>query len=823
MAAPSPLRRHLTTPALRRRWLLAALTLALTTLPLVGTLGYECSVALTAPFSLLGVFVGVDAVRGARPELDAIARAAARELLALAGVALLILALAQVYHPSCDPWTGLAFFLLGPVLSAMLGAVAGIWGAALVQSPPRRWLQLLVGLCPHLFCLVVGLLRLYVDPVVFAADPFWGFFAGPLYDEGVTVDGRYLLFRAYNLLAAAAALAAFRLVGERLLGAPAPTRGRPWALVVLVVGLSGAGWLGLRPAQSGFHATIAGIEEALPATRVTEHFILHYAPVSAAAREIDVIAAEHEFAWQRLAAVLGRAPGPKIHAFIFPTPEMKRQVIGAGHTEVAPPWRLHLYLNHQPFPAAVMPHELAHAFSSTVGDPVFGVAGALDRRGLRLNMALVEGFATALAPRPRDGLDLHDQAAALDRLDLRPGLGGIMGVAFWGQASRRAYTAAGSFCRWLLETQGAERLAALYRSAGDFDAVYGRPLADLEAAWVDFLRARPLRPRDIEAMRQIFEQRSIFQRPCAHRSAALRAEAAHESARGLDAPAILALETLCAIEPDRPEHRLHLATSLAGAGRLAEASATLHAALALPGLTTTLRAAALLHQGDLALVAGDLSGAQAAWQAALASATVEEQQRALQVRLRAAHDPRLTPLVRDYFLPFEAAALRPTAPLRRLHAAERWAADPRHGALGAYLLGLQLLGVEDHAAALPHFEHAVAPRPGEDPLPSPELLRSARLHLVNTLVRARSYDRAEAVLADLSAEPDLGNGHRQAFQEWADRIDFFRAYLPTPRGPLPPLAAAEAAPPPVAADPEPDADTTAAATTAVIEDAAATE
>ena len=814
MAALAPLRRHLATPALRRRWLVAAYALALSPLPLIGALGYESSVALTAPLAVLGVFVGVDAARAAPPALDAIARHALADLAALCGAPLLVLALAQAYNPSCDPWAGLAFFFMGPVLSAILGAIAGAWGAALVHAPPRRALQVLVGLTPHLFCLLLALLRLYNDPVVFAADPFWGYFAGPLYDEGVRVDERYLLFRLYNLLLAAAALAALRIWGEPLLRRASPPLAshdlkdttdsarpaswtaallaRPWAAAALVIGLGGGAWLGLRPAASGFHATQEGLEELLPATRVTEHFVLHYSPTSATAREIDVVAAEHEFAWHRLAAALGRAPTRPIHAFIFPTPELKRQAIGAGHTEVAPPWRLHLYLNHQPFPAPVMPHELAHAFSSVIGDPVFGVAGALDRRGLRLNMALVEGFATALAPRPRDGLDLHDMAAALDRLDLRPDLAGIMGVAFWGQASRRAYTAAGSFCRWLLEEQGPDRLAALYRSAGDFDAVYGRPLADLEAAWIAALRARPLHPQDIEAMRQIFEQRSIFQRPCAHRSAALRADAALAAARGLDEPAIAAAHELCAIEPERPEHRLHLAVALAAAGRLAEAAAPLRAALAAPGLTTSLRALAHQHQGDLALAQGDLTAAAAAWQAALAASASEEQARALQVRLVGARDPKVAPLLRDYFLPFEPAALRATAPLRRLHAAHRLAADPRHAPLGAYLLGLQLLGIEEPAAAAPHLARALAPRPGEEPLPSPELLRAARAALVNALVRLRAYDRAAALVAELLADPAIGNGHRQTYREWADRIDFFRAYLPAPPGaldPAPPLPA----------------------------------
>ncbi|MCB9701613.1 MAG: hypothetical protein H6711_06970 [Myxococcales bacterium] len=793
MAALSQLRRHLREPELRRRWFLALYALALTSQPLVGTLGYENAVALTPPMALLGVFVGVDAVRGAGgPGLDAIARRAARDLLALAGTALAVLVVAQLWHPSCDPGRGLVFLALGPLISGALGAVSGIVGAVIIQRPPRRWLQALAGLAAPLYCLVVGLLRLYLDPAVYAFDPFWGYFAGPLYDEAIAIDDRYLLFRTYNLLAAAAALAAVRLWGERILAReaqlPALTRLRlhPWAGALLCLGLAGSAWLGLQPARYGFHATVDGIAEVLPATRLSEHFIVHYAPTSETAREIEVVMGELEFAHFRLRETLGRAPQGRVEVFVFPNPQLKRRTVGAATTEVAPPWRLQLYLNHQPFPAPVMPHELAHAFESTIGDRVFGVSGALDRRGLRLNLALVEGVATALAPRSRDGLDLHDTAAVLDRLGLRPDLGDIMGVAFWGQASRRAYTAAGSFCLWLLETRGAGPLIALYGSAGDFEASYGEHLVDLEAEWLAFLRARELRPQDVEAMRQLFERRSIFQRPCAHRAADLAQEAAEAQARGDVDAGLQALESLCAIEPEQPEHAIALATALASADRLADADQLLHAALGSASLTSTLRALVDERLGDLALIRGDLKGAGEHLRDALGRATSEAQTRTLQVKLLAADDPVLSPYLRDYFMPFESAAMRPTVPLRRLYAARRIAELPTYAPLGDYLTGLVLLGIEDAVGGIVHLERSLQPRRGALPLHSIELVRSARIHLVNALVRERRYDRAEELLGLLEGEPGIGNGHRHTYSEWRARIAFFRTYLPAPI-PLPPL------------------------------------
>ena len=57
-----------------------------------------------------------------------------------------------------------------------------------------------------------------------------------------------------------------------------------------------------------------------------------------------------------------------------------------------------------------------------------------------------------------------------------PDLRTLLGAAgFWTAAPARAYTAAGSFLRYLRETQGTERLQRLL-AHGDFVAVYGRSL-----------------------------------------------------------------------------------------------------------------------------------------------------------------------------------------------------------------------------------------------------------------------------------------------------------------------------------------------------------
>lgn len=794
MSALTAARRHLLHPVLRRRWLILLFTLGLTTQPLFGALGYEGSLVLTPIFSLLGLAVGVDAVRRARhadlgdpvalslqtpgERLRLLFLRGLGDLASLLTLALGAFLLANFWQVNCDLPRGLLWFLVLPTASGLLGLVAGLWGGVLATA---RGSQLLLGAVPLLFSLGLGLWRIYVDPVVYAIDPFFGYFAGPLYDEAIPITQRLLWFRAYNFLLAGAALALLSLTlgpDLRLHLRLANLRKAPFTCATFLACLIPGLVLGVYAADNGFHATEASLSHALPRTRVTDHFVIHYAAGSAADRDIDLLAAEHEFAWTRLAQQIGREPQAPVHSFVFPSPDHKRAWIGAGRTEVAPPWRGHIYLNEQPFPHRVLHHELAHVFSYTVGEPLFGTSSALSWRGLRINLALVEGFATAFAPRSESGLDLHDQAAILDRLELRPVLGDIMGLGFWSKSSRPAYTAAGSFSRWLIDTYGVEPFLSLYSTAGDFNLSYETSLEALEADWLTFLRARPVRARDIEALRQRFQQRPIFQRPCAHRAADLIADANLAHRRGLDDERVGNLRELCAIEPERPEHRVLLAHAEAQSGQQDAAAATLAELSREPGLPDTLAALVDEHLGDLALARFDLPVARTYYDRALTRGLGDAQIRQLQIKRLGTTDPALAPRVFAYFDPFEPNPDHPGAAVLRLHAAQQITELPRHAPLGGYLIGRQLLNVQQGAAAIDPLTRALHPDDDDIALATPELTRGLRLMLLEAHVRARNYDAAARVLADLEADPNSDSGLRLETALWTERLAFLRAHLP---------------------------------------------
>lgn len=780
LCAVRPALAALARPLWRRRLIVLVFASALSTLPLVGALGYEHAFVLSPVFSLLGMAVGVDAMRrlAGTPEASwwSLGAAVVRELSMLHGIAVGMTLLGGLWQRGCDPLGGLVFYGMGPVLSSLLGAICGVIAATITA---RRGRALWLAFVPMAFCIVVGLSRLYADPVVYAYDPFFGYFSGSVYDESVGVGDRYLRYRGYNLLAGAGAVMLLALASDPSLRRRTHPfgglrEGRRGALAVLaLVSTLVAIAIGYRGASLGFTADDESLREVLPQRIETEHFIIDYAPRTPDDRTIELIAAEHEYAYARLKARMGGLePTGKVHSFNFRDRNQKRAAMGAGTVQVAAPWRQQIYLDHREFPHPVLHHELAHIFGNTVGDDIFGVS----RDGFRLNIGLIEGFATGLAPRPSDRLDLHDQVEVLGALDRRPKLASIMGPGFLSHSSRVAYMTAGSFVLWLIDTRGFEKMGTFYGTAGDAQAAYGTSLESLEAEWIEFLDQRNgIRPEDVEAQAQRFKRGSLFERPCAHTVAEVRSELGRATGRAEFDDAVDLHEELCKLEPLQPVHRLGLAR---GHMNRRDPSAALDALRTLEGMPKlTVSVLSRMHElrGDVHMFAEDLEAARTSYEAGLALPDDEGHTRMLQLKREATLDPSLAEVLSEYLALFDIEGDKFTQSLGRLAGAHRIRELPGHEALGSYLVARQLLNVQRAAAAVPFLEAAIE---RASDLPSDEFRRATRYELMSALVQGRAYDRASVLLDTLEAEPGIGNGHRLRYDEWRGRIAFFRGYRP---------------------------------------------
>ena len=691
-------------------------------MPLFNVLGYESSLVLAILATVAGVRQGVRSVlrgRGSRgggrtvksgappsgrpgrrgtqtagqirPE-DADAAPFATVMLlylrALLGVTallllpLLLLLLNGLRVRNCNLAAGLLFFAMMPLCSAACGVAVGVFAGLLTRSRGRAYA---VGLLIPVASLLWSLLRFAATPAIFSFDPFFGYYPGALYDEDIGITSAFVAARALHAavvltsLLIAALLLDGELLGLRLGGAGSrsaralrrsPDEGGRVGLLFASL-LAGAVALALlvSAARLGCRGDVATLQRHLTSELRTPHFVLRYRPGGPVARDIRLLAREHELRYQQLRETLGVEPSwqapwllrllgiapqaagepVRVVSYLFDSIEDKRRLMGAAWTYIAKPWRREIYLHHESWPHPVLRHELAHIFAGAAGDRVLRLA---THYGVP-QPGLIEGIAVAADWRASGDLDAHQTVRAMRQAGLEPPLAAVFGLGFYRLPAGRAYTTAGSFCRFLLDRQGPAPLLAAYRRGGslaDFAAAFGTPFAQLERDWRAFIDQQPLQASERDVAHDRLRRPAVFHKVCAHELATRKQQARQAAASGDFDQALRLLSSICRDDPDEPQHQIEQLEFLIAAERFDEASAAAEALLAHPRRTPVLESKAAARLGDLAVLRGDLDAARARYRHAASLPDSEGASRQIAAKLSVlatdaapASDPTATP------------------------------------------------------------------------------------------------------------------------------------------------------------------------------------
>jgi hypothetical protein len=349
-----------------------------------------------------------------------------------------------------------------------------------------------------------------------------------------------------------------------------------------------------------------------------------------------------EYDAHAVATALGLSQPPRVTVWLYRSPEEKRRLVGAGRTSFTKPWLAEVHVHEEGTPHPILRHELVHALASAAA---VGPLRVPARSGLIVNAGLVEGLAVALDV-PAGAFGVHDLARAMRDEGRLPPLAALLGAGgFLGAAPARAYTASGSFLRFLLDRYGPAPVLAAYRR-GDVTAAFGRSLADLEAEWQRFLDGVTVPPELAAVAEARFERASLFARACVREVASLEGDAARATAAGRAAAAEALLRRASTLSGGDPAWLRPAADGWRAAGDLARAEAILREALERVGAAgghSALRSSLLGALGDLRLRRGDAQGAAERYRAALALAVAPEgaEARSLRAKLAAARDARL--------------------------------------------------------------------------------------------------------------------------------------------------------------------------------------
>ena len=485
-------------------------------------------------------------------------------------------------------------------------------------------------------------------PQVFAFHHLGGMYPGPIYDEASGASPALWWFRLCTLLYAAGCLGL--------------ARRSSWILAFLPA-------LALSTQASRLHwrATDSLLDEELGGLEKTEHLVLHF-PREKKPEERVLLARDAEVQWRAVREFLG-AGGGGIHVWFFRSAEEKRRLIGAADTSFTKPWLRQIHTNDEPAPHHLLRHELVHAVGADVAGGPWKVPG-----GLVPQMAFVEGIAVA-GDWPPGELTVHEETRAMKELGRLPDMARLFRPgSFYGESSAVAYTAAGSFVRFLWETRGARFVQ---------DAYAGRaPLGDLPALAAEharFLDRLPRNARAVALLEQRFAAPAIVRKRCAHEVAGLLREAAAAP----PARAVALWGRCAALEPDDPGFLIALRRAQAAAGDPDGARATQDRILSHPKLSKPQRALVLTEAGDATWRAGDATQALFLYGQAAALPQGEAAERALEARRIGASDAKTWPALRRLL------ADNDTGPDVLLALRDLDLARPREG-LFAYLIAKQL-------------------------------------------------------------------------------------------------------------------------------------
>jgi hypothetical protein len=686
--------------------LVALLMGAVGFLPLFGGPGYEHSLAtgiLCTPIACASVasawrkrggFAGALEASPRRDDGTDVAGAAfVRACLGGLGFAAVSLATAFVHLArvrACDPLMQIPYFVLTAGIGCVLAAACGVWlGEAWVRRrDARRWTLVLGALGLWIVGPAISVGRFWRSPMIFAFDPWVGYFSGTLYDTVVQPGDALYTYRLGSALSLMALYFAARLVGAR-------ARLPSWRAVVathravavtfslLVAGSvvhMGSG------TKLGHYQSAASIEQALggrlDGARCTVLF-----PRATRLEDARLLLADCEAELRDMERTLATSGPPRLTAYFFSDAEEKRRLMGAMHTYIAKPWRHEVYLQLGGYPHPVLGHEIAHVVAGSLARGPFRIAGRWG--GLLPDPGLIEGVATFASP---DDDDLTDEqwARAMRDLEILPSMDRIFSLGFLGETSSKSYTAAGAFIRFVVGRFGMPVLQQWYGGAS-IESLTGKSLRELDLAFREYLDGVEFPPRARDVAFARFKRPGVFSRICPHLLDRLRGEA--DGCRDV-ADITCARDGYAAIlqkDPRDPHARLQQAIAELhsgdeAVGRQALLKLTRDASVPKPHRDRASEAIA-----EMDLLRGDSTAAAARLRELLDEAVEEDLARSYEVKLYAAEVPEARAPIVGFLLALPGGGSgtawgRPPEPLQSGLLLGRWLPHP----MARYLLGKNL-------------------------------------------------------------------------------------------------------------------------------------
>jgi len=718
----------------------------------------------------VGVMVGRNALERRRNPFVAALHAIVVPSLA----PLVVLLLNGVRVQQCDVFAGILFYGVAVVLTMAFAATLGAGLAALTR---RRGLAVVLYYLVWATWVFTEVWHIYRHPAIFAYDPFAGFFSGALYDTVIELDSRLVLYRLNNLAQALLIVSFVRLGWDRLAGRvtrDALRAARPSRWVALVVSAAVCLGFWMARASIGYEVSRDDIETELGGVIDGPRLRLVYDRKTIPEAEAQALYEDHIYRLDQLAAKLGPFPD-KITSYVYGSTDQKRRLMGAAQVYIAKPWLREVHLNRLPYGNAITRHELAHVVLGVFAPDPFDipttnlVLGPITTPIPMPQMALVEGAAETFEW-DAGQLTPHQWSCAMRQAQLAPPLEQLLAAdGFYKQASDKAYTLAGSFIRWLLDTYGSDKFERVYEH-GDFEAIYGRPLAALVADWGTFVDGLAV-PADAAGLATgRYTKVAVFYRVCGLDIARRESEAGKLLGKGeRDAARALYQEVVDWV-PDDPQKRIPLLQLAVGDNDLATAERLFAGYMALEkGRNVVSDAWATELLGDAKWRAGKVADAAALYASVADAPAPEDRKRNVLVKAWVAASSRHAP-VGKYLLDGQPASLDA--------ASAALPDDP----LVKYLVGRRKANEHQNSEAEALLVASVGSLPSDDYAPWIPWVRRETWRMIGHARFDLGAYAAAAEAFETFANLTPYGGDRDRYLDWAERCRWKLAHPELGRG-----------------------------------------
>ncbi len=366
----------------------------------------------------------------------------------------------------CSFTDGLLFYLVITFPSLIIGSALG--SAIFVSVKKFRIVSFLL---IFLLILFISVLEIYINPQVYLYNPLFAYFPGTIYDEGLSVDFKLILYRIFNLIFFLPILLySINLTSRGLLS----NKRSSFTFAAIII--SGLFYFFISPAL-GYTTTESRLDQYLSNRIESKHFIIH-SDKSIEKDKLEYIVLSHEYYYSQLTHFFKLEPSQKIKSFIFLNGNQKKNLFGSGAADVAKPWLNSIYVSADTWESTTK-HEIAHCFTAGFGTGIFKLAAGF-------NPALIEGVAEA-ADGYYDENNINYLASLAYKNDFRVNLYSIFNsFSFFGSVSSLAYIYSGSFIKYLTDQYGIEKVEKYYAN-GNFNESFSANIDSVISNYEIFL------------------------------------------------------------------------------------------------------------------------------------------------------------------------------------------------------------------------------------------------------------------------------------------------------------------------------------------------